>query len=205
MSFQARLTRSLSRVRRRLALCLVLAGGAVVAGGTGAVLLALVILMLVADAVIPMPGRTWLEADDRFRRLVAERRRVRRLRRLRGLAPERLDVFNDLDGWASRVERRPLGVHPIQIESVTGTVEQSKAETFDRAFRPVASTSARWKAIWMAQARGVALPPVEVYRLGSQHIVRDGHHRISAARDHGYSTIDAEIVELRRAEPPRAA
>jgi hypothetical protein len=208
MSSRAALLASLWRLRRRLGLCLVLAGAGVVIGGGAAVLSAIAILMLVADAVIPMPGRTWSEADDRFRSQVAERRRVRRLRRLRGLAPERLDVFDDREGWALTVERRALGVQPIQIDSVTGTVEESKAETFDRAFRPDQSASARWKAIWIADARGIGLPPVAVYRVGAQHIVRDGHHRISVARDRGVSTIDAEIVELRRAPPaeqPRAA
>ena len=208
MSPQSQPLASFWRIRRRLGLCLVLAGAGVVTGGGAAVLVAIVILMLVADAVIPMPGRTWSEADDRFRRLVAERRRVRRLRRLRGLAPERLDVLDDREGWALTVERRALGVQPIQIDSVTGTVEESKAETFDRAFRPDRSTSARWKAIWIAHARGIGLPPVAVYRVGAQHIVRDGHHRISVARDHGVSTIDAEIVDLQRARPaqqPRAA
>jgi hypothetical protein len=29
--------------------------------------------------------------------------------------------------------------------------------------------------------------------------VRDGHHRISVARDHGLLTIEADVVELRHA------
>jgi hypothetical protein len=50
----------------------------------------------------------------------------------------------------------------------------------------------------MAFARGDAMPPVAVYRVGSDHVVRDGHHRISVARDHGVPAIDADVVELRR-------
>jgi len=35
------------------------------------------------------------------------------------------------------------------------------------------------------------------FRLGSEHYVRDGHHRVSVARALGETRIDAEVVELR--------
>jgi hypothetical protein len=189
--------RSSARRRRRFGLCAALAGLAVVLGGLGAVLLVFFALMLVLDAVLPMPGATWSEADDHFWRLVRERRREDRLRRLRRLAPERLDVLDEDGGWASTAERRPVGVQPIAIESVIGTVEESRAAMFDRSFRPHRSESERWRGLWMAEARGAALPPIAVYRVGASHFVRDGHHRVSVARDRGSSTIDAEVVELR--------
>jgi hypothetical protein len=37
-----------------------------------------------------------------------------------------------------------------------------------------------------------------VYRVGAEHVVRDGHHRVAVARDRGQATIDADVVELRR-------
>ena len=46
-------------------------------------------------------------------------------------------------------------------------------------------------------ARGVAVPPVEVYRVGGEHVLVDGHHRVSVARDLGLQVIDARVVELR--------
>ncbi len=93
-------------------------------------------------------------------------------------------------------ERRDLGVVPIRIDSVTGTVEASKAELFDRALRPHPRTAERWKGVWRAHAQGVALPPVAVYRIGTRHVVRDGHHRISVARAHRCPVIDAHVVAL---------
>jgi len=48
----------------------------------------------------------------------------------------------------------------------------------------------------MAQARGLDLPPIAVYRIGERHVLRDGHHRVSVAIDHGRSEIEAEVVEL---------
>jgi hypothetical protein len=51
----------------------------------------------------------------------------------------------------------------------------------------------------LALARGArepSLPPVSVFRIGEEHYVRDGHHRVSVARALGETSIDAEVVEL---------
>ena len=82
---------------------------------------------------------------------------------------------------------------------MTGTVEGFKARTFDHCFRPDEGASEHWKRLWVAQARGVVIPPISVYRVDGRHYVRDGHHRVSVARDHGAETIDAEVVELHHA------
>ena len=96
-------------------------------------LLGIVALLVVLDAVIPMPGVTWSEADDRFTTLLRARRRARRWRRLRGLAPRQLELMDDRGGLAAR---RSLGVRPIAIASITATVEEGKAHAFDDEFRP---------------------------------------------------------------------
>ncbi|HEX2105924.1 MAG TPA: hypothetical protein VHF51_19895 [Solirubrobacteraceae bacterium] len=183
-------------------LAVALAAAGAVAGGTGAVLLGLLALMVLVDAVVPLPGVTRPEADARFRAAVRRRRRAERARRVRRLAPERLDVLDDGAGWASTAGRRALGVQMIAIDSVTGTLEPLKARTFDRAFRPDPSVGEHWKRLWLAQAHGASLPPISVYRVDGSHVVRDGHHRLSVARDHGLSAIEADVVELR---PRRAA
>jgi hypothetical protein len=177
--------------------CLALAGTAVAIRGTPGVLLGIFTLMAVLDAVIPVPGLSRTEADERFRRLVRARRRARRLGRLRGRAPETLELVDDRTGWMATAERRHVGVQLIALEAVTGTLEERQARTFDRAFRPDASAAAHWTRLWLAQAGGAALPPVSVYRVGDAYVVRDGHHRISVARELGLTTIEAEVVELR--------
>jgi hypothetical protein len=192
--------RSALRHPRRFGLLVGCAGTAAVARGDAGVLLGIFALMLFLDAVVPMPGTTWSEADERFWRLVRERRRARSLRRLRGLQPERLDLLDEGERWVLTAQRRALGVQPIRIDSVTGTVEESKAKLFDRGFRPDRAEHQRWKRVWMARARGEEMPPVTLYRVGEDHIVRDGHHRISVARDHGVDAIDADVVELRRTD-----
>jgi hypothetical protein len=184
---------------RRLGGCLALAGAAAALRGLGGVLLGIAAVLVLLDAVVPMPAGTRSQADDRFRRLVRQRRRARRMARLRGGALEALVVLDDGAGWAATAERRALGVQPIAIASITGTVENLKARAFDRAFRPEAASSEHWKRLWLAQAHGATLPPITVYRVGAEHVVRDGHHRISVARDHGLLMIEADVVELRRA------
>jgi hypothetical protein len=183
----------MARLSRRTAL---LAGGLAVAAiavrGSIGGLLGIAALLVLLDAVIPMPGVTWPEAEDRFTRLVRARGRAR----LRGLAPERLEVVDDRAGWALVAARRALGVRAIPIDSITATVEDVKAQAFDREFRPDRASGEHWKRLWMAQARGAAMPPISVYRVGDRHVVRDGHHRVSVARERGLTVIDAEVVEL---------
>ncbi|MDX6723990.1 MAG: hypothetical protein QOD44_2553 [Solirubrobacteraceae bacterium] len=180
----------------RLGTCMALVAVSVVAGGLLAVLLVFFALVLVIDAVLPMPGHTWSEADDRFSRLVRQRGRARLARRLRRLGPDDLEVLDDAAGWAAVAERRALGVAPIPLDSISGTVESMKARSFDGCFRPARASSEHWKRLWIAQARGASLPPISVYRVNGRHVVRDGHHRVSVARDHGLSSIDADVVEL---------
>jgi hypothetical protein len=182
---------------RRLSAGAALMVAALVVRGTGGVLLGIVATLLLLDAVMPMPAGTRSQADDRFRAAVRRRRRARRVARLRGRTPEGLDVLDDRAGWAATAERRACGVQPIAIESVTGTAEALKARAFDRAFRPEAESAEHWKRLWLAHAHGATLPPISVYRVGGEHVVRDGHHRVSVARDHGLLTIEAEVVELR--------
>jgi len=42
------------------------------------------------------------------------------------------------------------------------------------------------------------MPPVSVYRVGAEHYLRDGHHRVSVARAVGAEVLEAEVTELVR-------
>jgi hypothetical protein len=44
--------------------------------------------------------------------------------------------------------------------------------------------------------RGEAMPPIDVYRIGELHFVRDGHHRVSVARQLGLEVIEAYVTEI---------
>ncbi len=95
-------------------------------------------------------------------------------------------------GW--RGERR-LGLQTIPLDSIVGTVDRTRE--FDRAFRPTSrSGKDRWQRIAKAMRRGESMPPIDVYRIGELHFVKDGHHRVSVARELGLEVIEASVTEI---------
>jgi hypothetical protein len=95
-------------------------------------------------------------------------------------------------GWRGE---RQLGLQTIQLDSIVGTV--GRARDFDRRFRPTSRrTRKRWERIATAARRGEGFPPIDVYRIGEVHFVKDGHHRASVARAQGLPDIDAYVTEV---------
>jgi hypothetical protein len=45
------------------------------------------------------------------------------------------------------------------------------------------------------------MPPIDVYRIGDLHFVKDGHHRVSVANALGYEDINANVTEIRTRVP----
>jgi hypothetical protein len=179
-----------------------LGAGAIAAGGVPGFLLgfvaALLLLDRLLDRVIGLTGASRLEAEHRFLRLDRERRLAARKRRLRRQPRDggQLAYLAMDTGWAAAAQRHPRGLQPIAIESIVGTVDAHKASAFDRCFRPPSWSRGRWTLMCLAAQRGAQLPPISVYRVGNEHFVRDGHHRVSVARALGVAAIDAHVVEL---------
>jgi hypothetical protein len=72
-----------------------------------------------------------------------------------------------------------------------------RGREFDRRFRPTTGrVRPRWERIATAQRKGHAMPPIDVYRIGDMHFVKDGHHRVSVARALDHGTIDAYVTEV---------
>jgi hypothetical protein len=125
-----------------------------------------------------------------------------RLRRGRGdsngLVP--LEDVTGALGWRGQ---RQLGLQTIPVDTIIGTVD-SRHE-FDRRFRPTTNrVRPRWEQLALAQRRGAAIPPIEVYRVGGLHFVSDGHHRVSIAAATGQQVIDAYVTEVLTAGPATA-
>ena len=101
-------------------------------------------------------------------------------------------------GWRGE---RQLGLQVIKLDTVVGSVDSLR--DFDRKFRPTtARVRERWERLALAQRRGESIPPIDVYRIGSLHFVKDGHHRVSIALATGQKTIDAYVTEVQTATPP---
>ncbi len=93
-----------------------------------------------------------------------------------------------------------LGLRAIRLDTVVGTVEETRA--FDREFRPASDRDRqRWEQLDLAERDGTVIPPIEVYRVGGLHFVKDGHHRVSVAIATGQEMIDADVTEILTQRP----
>lgn len=83
----------------------------------------------------------------------------------------------------------------VHLARIVGSVNRTR--DFDRNFNPLTNvTRQRWERVNQAFRDGVLLPPVSLQKLGDNYYVKDGHHRISVARHHGATFIDAEVTEF---------
>src|SRR3954468_2840084 len=146
---------------------------------------------------MPDTGFPTQDAQTDFSRARRRQALPRLARRLRG-EPDDVNVILPFDevvealGW--RGEKR-IGLRVIPLDSIVGTVDRSR--DFDRRFRPTSRrVRRRWEGIAEAIRRGQSMPPIDVYRVGDMHFVRDGHHRVSVARAMGLDTIDAYVTEV---------
>jgi hypothetical protein len=137
------------------------------------------------------------DAQDDFLR-ARRRRALARLRARTVRRPGDFDLilpFDEVVAALGRTGERDLGIQVIAVDSVVGTVD--RASGFDRSFRPTSSrVRTRWERIAAAMRRGEPLPPIDVYRIGDAHFVRDGHHRVSVARALRIDQIEAHVVEV---------
>jgi hypothetical protein len=137
-------------------------------------------------------------ADAQFDFSRARRRRA--LARLSARLRRADDVnhilpFDEVARALGRVGERRLGLELIPLDSIIGTVDRSRE--FDRDFRPTSPrVRERWQRINLAQRKGEAMPPIDVYRIGELHFVKDGHHRVSVAHALGYHDIEAYVTEV---------
>ena len=137
-------------------------------------------------------------ADAQFDFSRARRRRAlsrvsARLRRAEDV--NHILPFEEVVRALGRIGERRLGEQPIALDSIVGTVDRSRE--FDRSFRPTSPrVRERWQRINLAQRKGQALPPIDVYRIGELHFVKDGHHRVSVARAFGHRDINAYVTEV---------
>ncbi|HEV7471898.1 MAG TPA: chromosome partitioning protein ParB [Pseudonocardia sp.] len=103
--------------------------------------------------------------------------------------------FDEVVAALGRTGERRLGLQVIALESIVGSVDRTK--DFDRSFRPrTPRTRERWERLARAQRRGETIPPIDVYRVGGLHFVRDGHHRVSVAIALNLRSIEARVTEV---------
>ena len=88
------------------------------------------------------------------------------------------------------------GMKTVPVDAIIGSVGRYK--DFDREFLPLRRQSKeRWRRISEAYYQDIVLPPVQLYKVGDAYFVKDGNHRVSVAKEHGITYIDAEVIETR--------
>jgi hypothetical protein len=129
---------------------------------------------------------------------VQRRQTWSRLARRLHLRPDHgseLLAFDEVIGKLGQTGQRQLGLHDVDLDTIIGSVD--RVGDFDRWFRPRPRVDRqRWIDLDRAGQAGASIPPIEVYRVGHMHFVRDGHHRVSIARAHGQRSIDAFVTEV---------
>lgn len=86
------------------------------------------------------------------------------------------------------------GIEQVPVGRIVGSAQRCR--DFDRQFRPLRGSAIhRWLRVARAHGEGLAMPPIQLYKLGDAYYVRDGHHRVSVARVRGQGIIDAHVVE----------
>lgn len=103
--------------------------------------------------------------------------------------------FDEVVAALGYTGEQQIGQQVIALDTIVGSVDRTR--DFDRWFRPRnARTRERWERLARAQRRGESIPPIDVYRIGELHFVRDGHHRVSVAIAMKLRSIDAMVTEV---------
>lgn len=85
------------------------------------------------------------------------------------------------------------GLQTVPISSIRGS--ENRTTDFDVRFHPLQQhVKGRWIGVATEMLLGNILPPVELIKLGDSYFVRDGHHRVSAARALGQREIEASVT-----------
>ncbi|HUE98803.1 MAG TPA: universal stress protein [Anaerolineales bacterium] len=93
--------------------------------------------------------------------------------------------------------RSDKGVQTIPVDAIIGSV--GRYTDFTRTFLPRrANDRQRWANVKAAALDpvGEGLQPIEVYKVSDVYFVLDGNHRVSIARQEGWKTLEAHVIEI---------
>lgn len=125
------------------------------------------------------------------------------LRKIMALLSKRSNELLSFEHVKDKVKAHSFtyrGLKTVEVNKIVGSVDRYR--DFDRHFLPAQDhTKDRWKSIDRAFYGHVPLPPIKLYKVGQVYFVRDGHHRLSVAREKGVEFIDAEVIECQARVP----
>jgi len=93
-----------------------------------------------------------------------------------------------------------LGLMEIEVDKIIGS--EGRFTDFEKGFLPIRSHVQQHVAeMERLYNEGYHFPPISVYKIDEFFFVRDGNHRVAAAKVRGQIFIDAEITELESPVP----
>ena len=112
----------------------------------------------------------------------------------------RLLSYEDVRTRLQAVESSRRYLADIPLDSIVGSV--GRYNDFTRTFLPKNnSAKQRWVNVEVQMTGLEGLPPIDVYQLGDAYFVRDGNHRVSVARQLGFSYIQAYVTPVQTRVP----
>jgi hypothetical protein len=108
-----------------------------------------------------------------------------------------LQLFDHVQSSEKAFEPVERGLEEIPLERIVGTV--GRYYDFDSSFRPRRKDlqhNSRLQGIIKAMQEGKPMPPVSLYQIKDDFFIVDGHYRVTAARQQGFQTIQAKVLEL---------
>ncbi|MBN2118880.1 MAG: universal stress protein [Anaerolineales bacterium] len=118
------------------------------------------------------------------------------LARLTGRSNELLS-YEEVASKLKLQGRSDKGIHAIPVDAIVGSV--GRYTDFTRTFLPRrAQDQERWANVKAATVdpASVGLESIEVYKVSEVYFVMDGNHRVSIARQEGWKTIEAHVIEI---------
>lgn len=146
---------------------------------------------------MPVHDLDFWSARQDFRRARQQASLQEVLGRLRGKSQDLLsydEVRQKLHTVGTEIHR---GTQDIPLNSIVGSV--GRYADFTRSFLPLnPSDEQRWAHVMalVTEPGGPGLAPIDVIKLGDVYFVKDGHHRVSVARQLGAKTIQAHVTEI---------
>jgi DNA-binding Lrp family transcriptional regulator len=101
-------------------------------------------------------------------------------------------------------DTRDLGTRPVRLDKIIGSV--GRYHDFDSTFQLKGHLPhEKLENVKKMMREAKPLPPVELYRLRDEYYVLDGHHRVAAAKEFGFTEIEARIVQVIQADDTLAS
>jgi hypothetical protein len=109
-------------------------------------------------------------------------------------APIELLSYDDVRRKLHIQELGERGIKEIPLDKIVGSV--GRYRDFTRSFLPRGGASERrWVDVKNLAIGPTGWPPIEVYQVDDVYFVRDGNHRVSVAKEMGWKSIQAYVIE----------